>query len=132
MAAPGLFRSTLDALAQARDPDELRNTLMDRLGDLFDARAWGFYLLNGEGSRPLIIDVRGMPDRFIEAYETVGRHVDPVMREVVHRHAPAHSLSTLPPDRWRQTTLYREVSSRYGLEHRTRRLPDSSGSARTA
>jgi DNA-binding CsgD family transcriptional regulator len=112
----GPFHRALGLVAEARDEGEVRDRVMDACGALFGARAWGFYLLDDHG-RPALLDVRGVPDGFVTAYEAIGRAADPVMHAVRRTHAPAHNLSVLNRTRWQHCVLYREVSSRFGLEH---------------
>lgn len=107
-----LFRS----VAQARRLDDLRGSVMDRAGECFRARAWGFYLLD-ERLRPQVIDVRGEPDEFVDRYEAIGRAVDPVMRYVVSHHGAAYEGMVLPEPLWLSCDLYRHVSAPFGLRH---------------
>jgi DNA-binding CsgD family transcriptional regulator len=104
------------AIANARDEQELRRRYMDRVGEHFGVQRWGIYLLN-EQSRLAEVDVHGVPDVFVERYEEVGRVLDPVMRYVVERHAPAHEEMVLPPGGWKQCDLYKHCCSRYDHEH---------------
>lgn len=53
----------------------------------------------------------------MERYEQVGRAVDPVMRYVVERHAPAHEELVLPPGGWKQCELYQHCCAYYDHEH---------------
>jgi DNA-binding CsgD family transcriptional regulator len=104
------------AIANARDEQELRLCFMDTVGEHFGVQRWGIYLLD-EQSRLAEVDVNGVPDVFVERYEEVGRALDPVMRYVVERHAPAHEELVLPPGGWKQCDLYKHCCSRYDHEH---------------
>lgn len=104
------------AIAQARAQRELQLAYMDGVAEHFGVQRWGIYLLD-EQSRLAQVAVHGVPDIFVELYEEVGRAVDPVMRYVVERHAPAHEELVLPPGGWKQCDLYRHCCSHYDHEH---------------
>lgn len=89
---------------------------MDRVAEHFGVQRWGIYLLD-EQSRLAKFEIHGVPDIFVERYEEVGRAVDPVMRYVVERHAPAHEELVLPSGGWKQCDLYQHCCSRYDHEH---------------
>ncbi len=103
-------------IATAHSERELRSRLMDALGDLFGAQRWGIHLLDSQ-SNLSDFDVKGLPDSFIERYEQIGRLVDPVMRYVVERHAPAHEQLMLTPEDWKRCELYQRCCSSYDHEH---------------
>lgn len=104
------------AIATARDERELRWRYMDTVGEVFDARCWGIYLLDDQ-SRLAEVDVYGVSDTFVERYQAVGQFVDPVMRYVVEHHAPAHEQLMLTAEGWKQSQLYQHCCSRYDHEH---------------
>ncbi len=106
------------AIASTRDERELRLRFMDGVGEHFGIQRWGIYFLD-EQSRLAEVDVRGVPDvdAFVECYETVGRAVDPVLRYVVERHAPAHEELVLPSGGWKQCELYLRCCAYYDHEH---------------
>lgn len=54
---------------------------MDGVSDSFGVERWGIYLLN-EQSQLASVDVRGVPDPFVELYEKVGRKVDPILTSI--------------------------------------------------
>ncbi len=107
-----------DAIARARDEAELRRRFMDGVGEHFGVQRWGISFLN-EQSGIAEIDVRGVPNvsAFLERYETVGRAVDPVLRYVASRHAPAHEEMVLPSGGWKQCQLYQRCCAYYDHEH---------------
>lgn len=107
-----------DAIASARDECELRLRFMDGVGEHFGVQRWGISFLN-EHSGIAEIDVRGVPNAsaFLERYEKVGRAVDPVLRYVALRHAPAHEQLVLPSGGWKQCELYRRCCAYYDHEH---------------
>lgn len=106
------------AISSARDDRELRMRVMDAVGEQFGAQRWGIYLLD-EKFQLGQVDVCGVPDvnAFVDCYEKFGRAVDPVMRYVLDRHAPAHEELVLPSGGWKQCELYRRCCAYYGHEH---------------
>ena len=106
------------AISSARDDRELRMRVMDAVGEHFGAQRWGIYLLDQE-FQVAEVDVCGVPDvnGFVDCYEKFGRAVDPVMRYVLDRHAPAHEELVLPSGGWKECELYRRCCGYYGHEH---------------
>jgi DNA-binding CsgD family transcriptional regulator len=106
------------AISSARDDRELRMLVMDVVGEQFGAQRWGIYLLDQE-FQVAEVDVCGVPDvnAFVDCYEKFGRAVDPVMRYVLDRHAPAHEKLVLPSGGWKQCELYRRCCAYYDHEH---------------
>lgn len=111
-----LLHALIKAIATANDERELRLRFMDMVGDYFDVQRWGIHLLDSQ-SLLAEFDVQGLPDVFVERYEEVGRAVDPVLRYVAERHAPAHEQLILTPEGWKQSELYQRCCSRYDHEH---------------
>jgi DNA-binding CsgD family transcriptional regulator len=110
------LHAVFHAIASARDEQELRRRFIDTAGEYFGVQRWGIYLLDDQ-SRLAQIDVQGVPDVFVECYEQVGRAVDPVLRYVTERHAPAHEELVLPPGGWKQCELYQHCCAYYDHEH---------------
>ncbi|NEU75606.1 LuxR family transcriptional regulator [Hassallia byssoidea VB512170] len=110
------LQSLFQAIALARNEQELRHRFMDGISDNFDVQRWGIYLLD-EHENLASVDVRGVKDVFVERYEKVGRAVDPVLHYVLERHASAHEELVLPPGGWKQCELYKNCCSVYDHEH---------------
>jgi DNA-binding CsgD family transcriptional regulator len=112
------LHALFQAIAQARDECELRLRFMDGVGEHFGVQRWGIYFLD-EQFRLAEVEVCGVPNFgvFVECYEKVGRAVDPVLRYVVERHAPAHEELVLPPGGWKQCELYKNCCAYYDHEH---------------
>ncbi|OUL20924.1 transcriptional regulator [Nostoc sp. T09] len=110
------LQSLFHAIASASDERKLRLAFMDEVGKYFGVQRWGIYLTD-EQSHLASVDVNGVPDSLVERYEQVGRAVDPVMRYVVERHAPAHEELVLPPGGWKQCELYQHCCAYYDHEH---------------
>ncbi|MEO0933526.1 MAG: LuxR family transcriptional regulator, partial [Cyanobacteria bacterium J06641_2] len=72
---------------------------MDSVSEYFNVQRWGIHMFN-EDSSYSAVEVYGMSnadiDNFVELYAQVGRNVDPVLRYVTERHAPAHEEMVLP------------------------------------
>src|SRR4051812_33141855 len=103
----------LSAASSATSYSQLRGRLMDALGPLMDAQAWGIYLID-DSLRPHDVAAAGVPDAFLFRYEEIGRPLDPVMMEVLDTHTPSHNLKTRTVDAWHAEPLYQHVSSRFG------------------
>lgn len=110
------LQSLFHAIASANDERKLRLAFMDEVGEYFGVQRWGIYLTD-EQFRLVSADVHGVPDSLVERYEQVGRAVDPVMRYVVERHAPAHEELVLPLGGWKQCELYQNCCAYYDHEH---------------
>ncbi|MBD2213313.1 LuxR family transcriptional regulator [Nostoc linckia FACHB-104] len=110
------LQSLFHVIASANNERKLRLAFMDNVGEHFGVQRWGIYLTN-EQSRLASVDVSGVPESLLERYEQVGRAVDPVMRYVVERHAPAHEELVLPPGGWKQCDLYQNCCAYYDHEH---------------
>lgn len=106
------------AIATTKDEHELRMRFMDSVGGYFNVQRWGIHMLN-EDSSYSAVEVYGMSniDNFIELYAEVGRNVDPVLRYVTERHAPAHEEMVLPVGGWKQCELYQNCCAYYDHEH---------------
>ncbi|MBE9127777.1 MULTISPECIES: helix-turn-helix transcriptional regulator [unclassified Coleofasciculus] len=112
------LHTLFQAIADARDEQELRLHLMDALGKHFDAQYWGLCLLNEE-SQSAEVQMQGGSDSdgFVERYNKLGRRIDPVLRYVIEHHAPAHEALVLSPEVWKQSELYQNCYAHYDHEH---------------
>ncbi|MGB3639454.1 MAG: LuxR C-terminal-related transcriptional regulator [Rivularia sp. (in: cyanobacteria)] len=106
------------AIATAKNEHELRMRFMDNIGEHFGVQRWGIYMFNEDSSYDAV-EVYGMPnvDNFVELYAQVGCNLDPVLRYVTERHAPAHEEMVLPPGGWKQCELYQNCCAYYDHEH---------------
>lgn len=103
-------------IATAPTEEALRFRFMDSISEYFGVQRWGIYLLDRENC-PASVDVKGVPDAFVEQYQKVGKSVDPVLRYVERYHAPAHEELVLPKGAWKQSELYKRCCSTYDHEH---------------
>jgi DNA-binding CsgD family transcriptional regulator len=103
-------------LAIAASEPELRSRFMDSAGEIFDAKAWGWKFLDNNYQ---IIDceLRGLSDRIVNQYQEIGYRNDPLMSYAIEHHAPVHDLVILTSEIWQHTNIYRQVFSRYDIEH---------------
>lgn len=104
------------AIATAPTQQALRFKLMDSVSEYFGVQRWGIYLLNIENNLASV-DVKGVPDTFVERYQKVGKSIDPVLQYVVKYHAPAHEELVLPKGTWKQSQLYKRCCAAYDHEH---------------
>jgi DNA-binding CsgD family transcriptional regulator len=111
------LRAFLAGLKSCRDYSALRAKLMDDLGKVMPARAYGLYRLDGN-LQPNDVAAQGVPDTFLLRYEEAGRSNDPMMASIIRSHLPTHNLKVLSPQQWLRHPLYRHLTSRLaGLEH---------------
>lgn len=110
------MQSLFHHLAIAPNEYELRLRFLDTAGELFQAQAWGFTVLD-QDFQILETDKRGLPDSFVDCYNEVGIPKDPVMSSLIERHAPVHNQLVLSPENWRRSAIYQHVALRYGIEH---------------
>jgi DNA-binding CsgD family transcriptional regulator len=82
-----------DAIASARNEQELQLAIMDTVGQHFGVQRSGIYLLN-DPSRVTELEVQSIPEACVAH--------NPVLGYVVERHVPAHEGLVLPPADWKQ------------------------------
>ncbi|MGH3376355.1 MAG: helix-turn-helix transcriptional regulator [Pseudonocardiaceae bacterium] len=111
----GRVSEAIRAVGSAHTQGQLADRLLQVTQRLFGVQAVGFYLLD-DRFRPVNILLRGLPDRFVEDYESLGRTVDPVLRYILENHTAAHDSLVLTDQAWHNAPLYQHVSHRYGLE----------------
>ncbi len=103
-------------IGNARTQGQLADGLLRHTQRLFGVQAVGFYLFDND-YRPVDVRLRGLPDRFLNDYESLGRDVDPVLRYIMDTHSAAHDGLVLTERAWHDEPLYQHVSHRYRLEH---------------
>ncbi|KYC43438.1 transcriptional regulator [Scytonema hofmannii PCC 7110] len=89
------------AIAKAQNEQELRQAVMDKVGEYFGVQHWGIYLVDDHYTAEA--DVKVIPDVCLES--------NPVGQYVVERHAPAHEELVLPSGDWKN------FCSRHDHEH---------------
>lgn len=101
----GSFHTLIHKIAIAKDELQLCSNYMDMAGDVFGSQHWGIHLHDGQG-KPATINLKGLPDSFIDYYKTIGAAIDPIMGYVRRNHAPAHEEIIFSPVDWKQSQLY--------------------------
>jgi DNA-binding CsgD family transcriptional regulator len=86
------LHAIFDAIANVQNEQELKEALMDTIGEHFGVQDWGIYLLDDQLSTE--IEVPEIPAVCLEG--------NPVGRYVVERHAPAHEELILSPGDWKK------------------------------
>ncbi len=85
------LQSLFQAIAHARDEQELRLHVMAKFGEYFAAHRWGLFFLS---QLPPTKNLQGL---FRLA---VSIEYNPVLRYLVEHHAPVHEELLLPPGAW--------------------------------
>ena len=81
------------AIAQARDENELRSQVMVRVSEYFAAQRWGLFFFDQLPS--IEINIRGIVKLALSVEH------NPVFRYLVEHHAPVHEELLLPPGMWK-------------------------------
>ncbi|MEA5620461.1 LuxR C-terminal-related transcriptional regulator [Cronbergia sp. UHCC 0137] len=85
------LHAIFQAIANVQDEQELKQALMDTIGEHFGVPHWGIYLVDNESTTE--IEIPEIPAVCLEN--------NPVGRYVLERHAPAHEQLLLSPDDWK-------------------------------
>jgi DNA-binding CsgD family transcriptional regulator len=101
----------LDVAVKSRRYEELRSAILDQ--PVIAADIWGITRLD-ENQQMIDIAGRNVSDAFLSTYEKHIRPVDPVLKAVVERHTPIHSLQLGPS--WHREIMYRDFMSPHGLD----------------
>jgi DNA-binding CsgD family transcriptional regulator len=90
---------------------------MDAVGELFQAHHWGISLRNKAGELASV-DLKGLPDSFIDYYMNYGVEIDPLRAYVLTHHAPIHEQVLFTEESWKYSTLYVDgCGLQYDHEH---------------
>jgi DNA-binding CsgD family transcriptional regulator len=104
-------------IAPASDERHLRLAFMDGAGDLFHAQHWSISLRD-ESGRVAQVDLKGLPDSFIDYYTQYGITIDPLRAYVLAHHAPVHEQVLFTEENWKRADLYVQGCGRqYDHEH---------------
>ena len=87
------LQSLFQAIAQARDEDELRLQVMVQVSYYFSAQRWGLFLF--DKLPPIETKIQGLLKLALSLEH------NPVLRYLVERHAPVHEELLLPPGAWK-------------------------------
>ncbi|WP_051470081.1 helix-turn-helix transcriptional regulator [Fischerella sp. PCC 9605] len=87
------LQSLFQAIAQARNEEELRSQIMDRVGTYFAANRWGIFFFDR------LPPTNSRLQNLLEVALSVEHN--PVLRYLVERHAPVHEALVLSPKAWK-------------------------------
>ncbi|MBW4615329.1 MAG: LuxR family transcriptional regulator [Desmonostoc vinosum HA7617-LM4] len=87
------LQSLFQAIAHARNEEELRQQIMVKVGEYFAAQRWGIFFLD---QLPLVN--ANLPSM---AKLAVSVEHNPVLRYLIKQHAPVHEGLLLSPELWR-------------------------------
>ncbi|MCF4968470.1 LuxR C-terminal-related transcriptional regulator [Nostoc sp. CMAA1605] len=111
------LQALIEQIANAPSQRKLCSYYMDAAGDLFASQHWSIYL-QGQPGKSGNIEMKGLPDSFIDYYSTFGKNLDQVMQYVISHHAPAHEQIIFTEAAWKQSDLYQSGCGRiYDHEH---------------
>jgi DNA-binding CsgD family transcriptional regulator len=103
-------------VAIALDERELKSQFIDAAGEIFEARAWGWKVLD-KNFQIVDCELMGLSDRIIDRYQEIGYLRDPLMNYAIEHHAPVHDRILFNSETWQNSTIYQQVLSRYKIEH---------------
>lgn len=87
------LQSLFEAIAQARDEEELRSHVMVTVGEYFVAKRWGLFFFDQFPS--VETTIQGILKLAFSLEH------NPVLRYLVEHHAPVHEELLLPPGKWK-------------------------------
>lgn len=101
-------------LQEAGTVAEARDHYLQAITELIPAESYALYQLDPTTGAPVDCAARA-PDAFLDEYERVGRHDDPVLQAALRAQAPVDERRAAP-GRWEETGAC-EVLGRAGLVH---------------
>ncbi len=111
------LQSLIQEIAESPTEKDLRLHFMDKAGALFSSQHWAISLHRYQDGLDTI-DLKGLPDSFVDYYRETGIKIDPVMHYVMENHAPAHEQLLLTEEDWKRSLIYREgCGTEYDHEH---------------
>jgi DNA-binding CsgD family transcriptional regulator len=100
-----LFQALIQNLSTSKDEVETRFCFMDGAGELFQCQHWGISLFD-ETAKLQSVDLKGLPDSFIDYYQSYGIQLDPLRKYVDEHHAPVHEQMLFTEAGWKESDLY--------------------------
>ncbi|AUT01963.1 transcriptional regulator [Nostoc sp. CENA543] len=88
---PISLHDVFHAIANIRSEQELKQTLMDKIGEYFGVQRWGIHLIDSQSHNDP--DTKSIPAVCLES--------NPIGQYVVERHAPTHEQLILTPEDWK-------------------------------
>ena len=92
-------------IALAQTEKDLRSRFMDDAGSVFHAQHWSISLQDAAGKLEQV-DLKGLPDSFIDYYTQYGMTIDPLRAYVLAHHAPVHEQVLFTEESWKRSDLY--------------------------
>jgi hypothetical protein len=102
---PNSVHTLIHNIAFAKTEKDLRLQFMDGAGDLFQAQHWSISLRDEAGNLAEV-DLKGLPDSFIDYYMQYGITIDPLRAYVLKYHAPVHERILFSEEDWKRSELY--------------------------
>jgi DNA-binding CsgD family transcriptional regulator len=104
-------------ISLAKTEKDLRSQFMDAAGHAFHAQHWSISLRDASGNLGQV-DLKGLPDSFIDYYMDYGITIDPLRAYVLEHHAPVHEQILFTEQSWKHSDLYVHGCGRqYDHEH---------------
>lgn len=111
------IQSFIQTISLAQTEKELRLRFMDQAGDIFHAQHWSIALRDNLGNLGQI-DLKGLPDHFVDYYTQYGMSIDPLRTYVLEHHVPVHERVLFTEADWKRSDLYVHGCGRqYDHEH---------------
>jgi DNA-binding CsgD family transcriptional regulator len=111
------FQTMIQKIATARCEPELLSRFMDAAGEVFGAQHWSIALRDENGALSQI-NLKGLPDSFIDYYTQYGIEIDPLRAYVLEYHAPVHEQILFTEESWKRSDLYVDgCGKQYDHEH---------------
>ncbi|MEE3715721.1 LuxR C-terminal-related transcriptional regulator [Tumidithrix elongata RA019] len=92
-------------ISLAKTEKDLRLVFMDGAGAIFHSHHWSISLRDGAGNLAQV-DLKGLPDSFLDYYIQYGMEIDPLRAYVLAHHAPVHEQVLFTEARWKRSDLY--------------------------
>ena len=94
------FSEFLRVLYTARETHQLLATYVESVGRLVRTPFPAVYLLDPERDSPIYVYSRGVPDKFLRAYERTGRRIDPLLFHISKYRRPTHDAELFTEREW--------------------------------
>ncbi|WP_052664792.1 LuxR C-terminal-related transcriptional regulator [Nitriliruptor alkaliphilus] len=102
-------------LMQASTADGVRDTYLQTIADVIPCEAFALYKLDLATGEAIDCTAQAA-DAFLDEYETIGRHDDPVLTAALTTRGPVDQNLAASPEEWRNSGAY-DVLRRAGYAH---------------
>jgi DNA-binding CsgD family transcriptional regulator len=99
------FPTLIKAISTAPDKATLCYRYMDYAGDLFSSQHSSIYIEGVDGKADAL-EMKGIPDTFIDYYQQIGSNIDEITKYVKKYHIPIHEQVIFTEEAWKQSLLY--------------------------